>query len=98
MQLEIDPLTFTQARNREGWPQWEATLQAEYQSLQKRGVFGPMVTNLSFKPIGHKLIFTPYAHGNIVRFKVRLVAQGYTQKRGIDFVQTCSQIMDSTSF
>ena len=78
----------------------EKTLHAEYLSLRKLGVFGPLVTDLITKPIGYKLIFTCNRdkHGDVLRFKVRLVAQGYTQKPGINFEQTYSPVMDSTSF
>jgi hypothetical protein len=71
-------MTLDQANKSVDWPQWGKTLQSEYQSLRKRGVFGPLVTDLITKPIGHKLIFTRKRdkHGNIFRFKVRLVAQG----------------------
>ena len=89
-------MTLDQAKKSVDWSQWEKTLQAEYQSFRKQGVFGPLVTNLITKPIGHKLIFTCKRdeHGNILRFKVKLVAQGYIQKSGIDFKQTYSPVMD----
>ena len=63
-------------------------------------MFGPLVSNLKTQLIGHKLIFTRKwdENGNIIRYKVRLVAQGYRQKPGIDFEQTYSPVMDSTSF
>ena len=98
--LENDPITLAQAKKRVDWPQWEKALQAEYQSIRKRGVFGPLTTNLVSKPVGHKLIFTRKRdeNGNITRFKVRMVAQGFTQIPGVDFEQTYSPVMDSTSF
>ena len=55
---DVDPMTLDQAKKSVDWPQWEKTLHAEYQSLRKRGVFGPLVTDLITKPIGYKLIFT----------------------------------------
>ena len=95
-----DPTSLEQARNSPDWPQWKTALHAEYQSLRKRDVFGPLVTDLVNKPIGHRLIFTRKRdeNGHVLRFKVRLVAQGYIQKPGIDFEQTYSPVMDSTSF
>lgn len=99
-QVEPDPLTLAKAKTSSDWPQWSEALKAEYHSLRKRNVFGPLVTNLSHKPIGFKLIFTRKrdAQGHVIRFKVRLVAQGFTQRPGIDFAFTYSPVMDSTSF
>lgn len=51
-------------------------------------------------PIGHKLIFTRKidAQRNTIRYKVRLVAQGFSQRLGSDFDQTYSLVLDITSF
>ena len=97
---DVDPTTLIQAQKSPDWPSWEKAIKTEYDSLRKRGVFGPLVNNLETKPIGHKMVFTRKRdeQGNTLRFKVRLVAQGYTQKPGIDFEQTYSPVMDSTSF
>ena len=85
--IDSDPLTLEDAKASSDWPKWQVTLQAEYQSLRKYSVFGPLVTNLTTRPVGHKLIFVKKrnAQGEIVRYKVRLVAQGFTQRPGIDF-------------
>lgn len=97
---ETDPTTLDQAKASPEWPKWQSALNAEYNSLRKRGVFGPLISNLPSKPIGHKLIFMRKRDedGKIVRFKVRLVAQGFTQRPGVDYKQTYSLVMDSTSF
>jgi len=63
-------------------------------------VFGILNTNLKEKPMGHKLIFTRKrnAKGEIVRYKVRLVAQGFSQKPGVDYEFTYALVMNSTTF
>ena len=53
-----DPLILEEAKASPDWPQWYKALQHEYASLKKHQVFGPLVTNLATKPVGHKLIFT----------------------------------------
>ena len=98
--LDPDPVTLDQAKASPEWPEWQVALQAEYSSLRKRAVFGPLTLNLPSKPIGYKLVFTRKRneHGQIVRYKVRCVAQGFNQRPGIDFDQTYSPVMDCTSF
>ena len=98
--LDNDPLTLEDAKASPDWPKWQIALQAEYQSLRKHSVFGPLVTNLTTRPVGHKLIFVKKrnAQGEIVRYKVRLVAQGFIQRPGIDFQFIYSPVMDSGTF
>ena len=97
---DTDPVTLNEAKSRPNWPQWLAALNAEYSYWRKHNVFGPLVTNLVTKPIGFKLSFTKKqnAQGQIVRYKVRLVAQRFTQRLGIDHEFTYSHVMDSNTF
>jgi hypothetical protein len=95
-----DSMTLDEAKFCLNWPQWLAHLSAEFSSLRKHNVFGPLATNLATKPIGFKLIFTKKrnAQGHVVRYKVRLVAQGFTQRPGVDYEFTYSHVMDSNTF
>ena len=95
-----DPFMLEAAKTNRDWPQWYEALQHEYASLRKHQVFGPLVTNLATKSVGHKLIFTKKqnAQGQVIRYKVRQVAQGFTQRPGVDYTFTYSPVIDSTTF
>ena len=41
--LDIEPHTISKCRQRKDWPKWESAIKAELESLNKRGVFGPIV-------------------------------------------------------
>ena len=93
-------MTLDEVKSHLDWPQWLATLNVEYYFLRKHNVFGFLVTNLATKLIGFKFIFTKKrnAQGQVVRYKVRLVAQGFTQRHGVDYDFTYSHVMDSNTF
>jgi hypothetical protein len=95
-----DPTTLDQAMASPDWSHWKAAIETEYASLRKHGVFAEIATDLDKQPIGHKLIFTRKlnSQGRTLRYKVRLVAQGFTQRPGVDYDQTYSPVMDTTSF
>ena len=62
-------------------------------TLAKRKVFGPVVpTPNDVKPVGYKWVFVRKRDdkNEIVRYKARLVAQGFSQRPGIDYDKTYS--------
>ena len=76
-------------------------MQAELNSLTKREVFGPVIqTPKDVKLVGYKWVFVRKCNENneIIRYKVRLVAQGFSQKPSIDYEETYSPIMDAVTF
>ena len=95
-----EPTSLEEAQKSSVWPQWSLALQAEYNSLRKHQVFGLLVPNLLNKPMGHKLIFTKKQNpnGQVTRYKVRLVAQGFNQRLGLDYNFTYSPVVDSRTF
>ena len=67
----------------------------------KRDVFGPVVqTPASIKPVGNKWVFVRKRNENndIIRYKARLVAQGFSQRPGIDYEETYSPVMEAITF
>ncbi|KAD5508315.1 hypothetical protein E3N88_16018 [Mikania micrantha] len=76
-------------------------MQAELDSLNKRKVFGPIViTPKAIKPVGYKWVFVRKRNENneVIRCKARLVAQGFSQRPGIDYDETYSHVMDAITF
>ena len=70
-------------------------------SLAKRKVFGPAVqTPNDVKPVGYKWVFVRKRNekNEIQRYKARLVAQGFSQRPGVDYEETYSPVMDAITF
>ncbi|KAJ9548209.1 hypothetical protein OSB04_020752 [Centaurea solstitialis] len=73
----------------------------ELNSLTKWEVFGPVVrTPEGVKPVGYKWVFVRKRNekNEIVRYKARLVAQGFSQRPEIDYEETYSPMVDATTF
>ena len=80
---------------------WQDAMQAELDSLNKRNVFGPIIpVPKTVKPVGYKWVFVRKRNekNEIIRYKARLVAQGFSQRPGIDYDETYSPIMDAITF
>ena len=52
------------------------------------------------KPVGHKWVFVRKRNEKheVLRYKARLVAQGFSQRPGIDYEETYSPVMDIITF
>jgi hypothetical protein len=51
-------------------------------------------------PLGFKWVFVQKRNKNneVVRYKVRLIAQGFTQRPGVDFNKTYSPVINGITF
>jgi hypothetical protein len=96
MDPDPEPKSMIECRKRSYWDKWKAAIKAALRSLCKREVFGPAVlTPPKVIPVGCKWVFLwkRNEHGQVVRYKARLVAQGFMQKPDIDYDETyCSGI------
>ena len=76
--------------------QWEAAMQKEMDSIYSNNVWDLVELPENRKPIGNKWVFkkTTKADDSIARYKARLVAQGFSQKQGLDYdkIQSNHQI------
>ena len=96
-----DPKTYQDAQRSSDWPKWQEAISSELQSLKERNVFGPVQEcPHGVSTVGSRWVFTRKrdASGNVIRYKARLVAQGFSQKPGIDYFETYAPVMDSASF
>ena len=69
--------------------------------MEKKSVFGTVVeTPPNVKAVGYKWVFTRKRNekNKIARYKARLVAQGFSQRLGIDYEETYSPVMDAITF
>jgi len=76
-------------------------MQVELYSPNKRNVFGAIVTaSENVKPVGHKWVFVRKRNekNEITRYKAPLVAQGFSQRPGVDYEEIYSPVMDAITF
>lgn len=96
-----EPITVNECQNRHDWKNWKDAIDTELKSLKNRKVFGPIVAiPEGMKPVGYKWVFIRKRNekNEIVRYKARLVAQGFSQRPGIDYEVTYSPVMDAITF
>lgn len=97
---DFEPRTVEECRRRHDWPKWKEAMEIELKSLEKREVFGQIAhTPKGVKPVGYKWVFVRKRNekNEIVRYKARLVAQGFSQMPGIDYEETYSPVVDATT-
>ena len=72
----------------------------EIQSMRHNGVLELVELPEGHRPIGCKLVYKTKRDpkGKIEKFKVRLVAKGFTQREGVDYEATFSPVSSKDSF
>ena len=99
-ELQKEPQTVKEALNCSEKEQWEAAMQKEMDSIYTNDVWDLVELPESRKPVGSKWVFKKKtkADGSIERYKARLVAQGFSQKQGLDYDETFSPVIRFESF
>ena len=96
-----EPKSMAECKRRSDWDKWKEAIDAELASLAKREVFSSVIpTPPKTFPAGFKWVFIQKWNENneVVRYKARLVAQGFTQRPGFDFNETYSPVMSGITF
>jgi hypothetical protein len=90
-----------ECQQRSDWTKWKEAINSELSSLAKRKVFTSVIpTPPRIHHVGFKWVFTRKRNENneVVRYKARLVAQGFTQRPDIDYNETYSPVMNGITF
>jgi hypothetical protein len=91
---DADPLTVREALQRPEADEWMAGIRAELNSQHAADVWDLVELPEGKNAIGSKFVFrTKYdAQGKVIKRKVRLVAQGFTQQYGVNYLETYAPV------
>jgi transposase InsO family protein len=96
------PSSLAAAKKSREWPLWREAVNDELASIFEKGTYTPVP--LDELPVGKQAIPTKWvfdlktdSHGNIERYKARLVVKGFHQVYGIDFEDTFAPTVQTAS-
>ena len=95
-----DPLTLHQAKRRDDWPKWEQAILKELKALEAAKTWTLVKRPPDKNIISSKWVFViKYGPtGEIIKYKARLVARGFTQIHGVDYTETFAPVAKLSSF
>ena len=89
-----EPQTLTEAKSRPDWPLWEAAIYEELETLRKAETWQLTEAPPEANIVGSKWVFRAKkdAAGNVIRYKARLVTQGFSRVPGVDYFNTFAPV------
>lgn len=98
--LQDEPLSYTEAVSGTERNQWVAAMQEELDSLAENRTWEMTELPPGRKAIGCRWIYKRKTneHGEIVRYKARLVAQGFSQRYGLDYEEVFAPVVKQATF
>ena len=96
---DSDSPTVNLALNGREKESWYNAIKEEIDGLIERNTWTLINEDKSIRTIGSRLVLKRKrnSEGKIVKYKARLVAQGYTQTEGIDYLETFSPVVNITT-
>ena len=90
----LEPRSLAEAQKRPDWPLWEKAIEEELATLRAAGTWEVVDAPRGVNIVGSKWVFRAKkdAAGNVVRYKARLVAQGFSQVLGVDYFDTFAPV------
>ena len=90
----LEPKSLADAKRRPDWPNWERGIREELKTLEDSGTWELTDAPPGANVVGSKWVFRLKrdAAGHIVRYKARLVAQGFSQVEGVDYFDTYAPV------
>jgi Reverse transcriptase (RNA-dependent DNA polymerase) len=99
---EKDPWDLREAKEAVDWDEWKVAIKDKLDQLEETKTWELTDLPEGCKPIGNKWVFIQKRDesGDIVKHKARLVAQGFSQKPGVNYSETgmFAPIMHSTHY
>lgn len=90
----IEPTTYEQALNSPQSNEWQEAMDDEIRSLEDRGTWEIVEKTDDYNCVGSKWVYKIKTdpEGNVVKFKARLVAQGFKQIKYTDYCDTYAPV------
>ena len=95
----LDPRTLEEAKAQSDWPMWKEAMEKELEVLCKANTWTVVERPPSKNIVGCKWVFQikKNALGQIEKYKARLVARGFTQVYGVDYMEMFAPVAKLSS-
>jgi hypothetical protein len=99
LESEDDPAGYEEAMNRSDKQKWLEAMKEEIQSLKKNHVWELVDCPENVNVVTNKWVLRikRKPDGTVERYRARLVARGFSQKHGIDYNETYSPVVNTTT-
>jgi hypothetical protein len=95
-----DPISFKEVMKSENSQKWREAMEEKLRSMSSNDIWDLVEISDGAKRVGYKWVYKMKydSKGKIERFKARLVAEGFTQREGIDYTEIFSLVSKKDSF